>query len=148
MATHLQNKISVDVAADNGSSDSLSFAGFVSIQDQQSKSPPDISAKQIKKTQKFEFCHTGPGVTATDSIKYSKADLLIPMRSDDREGGMSISDKPNHKVRNKAKKECTAASSSFGLKLFQSFLSPCRQCQADTPTVKARTAPGENLKIH
>lgn len=79
MATHLQNKISVDVAADNGSSDSLSFAGFVSIQDQQSKSPPDISAKQIKKTQKFEFCHTGPGVTATDSIKYSKADLLIPM---------------------------------------------------------------------
>lgn len=69
-------------------------------------------------------------------------------RSDDREGGMSISDKPNHKVRNKAKKECTAASSSFGLKLFQSFLSPCRQCQTDTPTVKARTAPGENLKIH
>lgn len=173
MATHLQNKISVDVAADKGSADSLSFAGLICIQDQQSKSTPIISTNQIKEDDpEFEFSHTRPHLTATDPIKYSPPDLLISngrnescvvtqssrgslpttrgrsRRPGDNTGGMRVTFKPNHEVKIQANKERTAASSGFGRKLFQSFVSPCRQCRAITPTTKAHTAPRENLKWH
>lgn len=168
MATHLQNKISVDVAADEGSADSLSFAGLICIQDQQSKSTPIISTNQIKEDDpEFEFSHTRPHLTATDPIKYSPPDLLnescvvtqssrgsLPTtrghsrRPDDNTGGMRVTSKQNHEVRIQANKERTAASSGFGRKLFQSFVSPWRQCRAITPTTKVHTAPRENLKLH
>lgn len=169
MATHLQNKISVDVAADKGSAESLSFAGLICIQDQQSKSPPIISTNHIKKDdQEFEFSHTRPHLTATDPIKYSPPDLLVSNGRNEscivtqsprgslpatrgrsrRPGGMKVTFKQNDEVRIQANKERTVASSGFGRKLFQSFVSPCRQCRAITPTAKAHTAPGENLKLH
>ena len=59
MATHLQNKISVDVAANKGSANSLSFAGLICIQDQQSKLPPIIKEDDPE----FEFSHTRPHLT-------------------------------------------------------------------------------------
>ncbi len=81
MATQRQNKISVDVAADYNSADSLSFAGLVCIQDQQSNSPT-INTNQISKQDtEFEFGRTRPDLAATDQIKYFPADLSI---SDDR----------------------------------------------------------------
>lgn len=160
MATHLQNKISVDVAADEGSADSLSFAGLICIQDQQSKLPPIIKEDDPE----FEFSHTRPHLTASDSIKYSPPDDLLVSNGRNesssrgsspatrgysrRPDGMKIKFKPNHEVRIQANTERTAASSGFGRKLFQSFFSPCRQCHAITPTAKAHTAPGENPKLH
>ena len=183
MATKLRNKISKDAAAENSSAESLSFAGLVCIQDQQSQSP-NISAKKINKQDpEFEFGRTRPDLNATDPIKYFPADLLISddkiqpeafllqskrsylitqssqdlllaqdslpathsssRRSNANTSGMKVSDKPNHMVNNQENRH-TAERSSFGRKLFQTFLSPCRQCHAITPTVKAHTVPSQN----
>ncbi|KAJ4837556.1 hypothetical protein Tsubulata_046932 [Turnera subulata] len=49
MATYLQNKSSFDVSVDSTSSDSLSFAGLLSIQDLQSNIPPSNTTNQTKK---------------------------------------------------------------------------------------------------
>lgn len=183
METKLRNKISKDAAADNSSAESLSFAGLVCIQDQQSQSP-NISANQINKQDpEFEFGRTRPDLNATDPIKYFPADLLISddkiqpeafllqskrshlitqssqdlllaqdslpatrsssRRSSANTSGMKVSDKPNHMVNNQENRH-TAERSSFGRRLFQTFLSPCRQCHAITPTVKAHTVPSQN----
>ncbi|KAM1792985.1 hypothetical protein ACFX12_036782 [Malus domestica] len=77
MAARLQNKITVDAAADSNSLDSLSFAGLICVQDQQSKClPPTNKANQIhKQDTEFEFSHTESIVT--DPIKHYPADLLI-----------------------------------------------------------------------
>jgi hypothetical protein len=151
MATHLQNNISVDVAAGKGSDDSLSFAGLICIQDQQSKLPPIIKEDDPE----FEFSHTRPHLTASDSIKYSPPDdqlvsngwnesssrgsSLATCGRSRRPGGMKVTFKQNHEVRIQVNKERTAASSGFGWKLLQSFFSPCRQCPANaiTPTAKS-----------
>lgn len=177
MATKLRNKISKDAAAENSSAESLSFAGLVCIQDQQSQSP-NISAKKINKQDpEFEFGRTRPDLNATDPIKYFPADLLISddkiqpeafllqskrshlitqssqdslpatrsssRRSSANTSGMKVSDKPNHMVNNQENRH-TAERSSFGRRLFQTFLSPCRQCHAITPTVKVHTVPSQN----
>lgn len=182
METKLRNKISKDAAADNSSAESLSFAGLVCIQDQQSQSP-NISANRIhKQDPEFEFGRTRPDLNATDPIKYFPADLLISddkiqpeafllqskrshlitqssqdvllaqdslpatrsssRRSSANTSGMKVSDKPNHMVNNHENRH-TAERPSFGRKIFQTFLSPCRQCRAITPTVKAHAIPSQ-----
>ncbi|KAK3431382.1 hypothetical protein EUGRSUZ_E03256 [Eucalyptus grandis] len=73
MGTHLQNKISVNVAADNSSLDSLSFAGLVCIQDQQMKLPPN----NAKHDREFKFNPPTPDKTAPDQLSQSPADILI-----------------------------------------------------------------------
>ncbi|KAM3700356.1 hypothetical protein ACB098_05G090100 [Castanea mollissima] len=152
------------------SAESLSFAGLVCIQDQQSQSP-NISANQINKQDpEFEFGRSRPDLNATDPIKYFPADLLMSddkiqpeafllqskrfhlitqssqdlfsRRSSDNTSCMKVSDKPNHMVNNQENKH-TAERSSFGRKLFQTFLSPCKQCRAITPTVKVHTVPSQ-----
>lgn len=182
MATKLRNKISKDAAPDNSSAESLSFAGLVCIQDQQSQSP-NINANWINKQDpEFEYGRTRPDLNATDPIKYFPADLLMSddkiqpeafllqskrshlitqssqdlllaqdslpatrsssRRSSDNRSCMKVSDKPNHMVNNQENKH-TAERSSFGRKLFQTFLSPCKQCRSITPTVKAHTVPSQ-----
>lgn len=77
MASRLQNKISVDVAADRSSADSFSFAGLLCVQDQQSKSLQCNKANQIhKRGTEFEFSTTEESFVA-DPIKHCPADLLI-----------------------------------------------------------------------
>lgn len=73
MGTRLQNKISVDVAADNSSLDSLSFAGLACIQDQQTKLPPN----NAKHDREFKFSPPTPDKTALDQLSHTPADILI-----------------------------------------------------------------------
>ncbi|KAF8039863.1 hypothetical protein BT93_B2160 [Corymbia citriodora subsp. variegata] len=73
MGTRLQNKISVDVAADNSSLDSLSFAGLVCIQDQQTKLPPN----NAKHDREFKFSPPTPDKATPDQLSHSPADILI-----------------------------------------------------------------------
>ncbi|KAK7837904.1 hypothetical protein CFP56_020598 [Quercus suber] len=182
METKLRNKISKDAAADNSWAESLSFAGLVCIQDQQSQSL-NISANRINKQDpEFEFGRTRPDLNATDPIKYFPADLLISddkiqpeafllqskrshlitqssqdfllaqdslpathsssRRSSANTSGMKVSENPNHMVNNQENRH-TAERLSFGRKLFQTFLSPWRQCHAITPTAKTHTVPSQ-----
>ncbi|KAI3434109.1 uncharacterized protein J3R85_006909, partial [Psidium guajava] len=73
MGTRLQNKISVDVEADKSSLDSLSFAGLVCIQDQQTKLP----SNNAKHDREFKFSPPAPDRTAHDKLSHSPADILI-----------------------------------------------------------------------
>lgn len=52
MANRGRNKISMGVSTDNSSLDSLSFASFISIHEQQKKPPPSVA----KQDTDFEFC--------------------------------------------------------------------------------------------
>ncbi|XVF25769.1 hypothetical protein REPUB_Repub13aG0242100 [Reevesia pubescens] len=60
-----------------------------------------------------------------------------------------VSRESNQEAKNQVKKN-TASRSSFGQKLFQFqyFVSPCKECHAVTPTMKAPTAPQESIKFH
>ena len=76
MASRL-NKISIDVEADKGSTDSFSFAGLVCIQDQQAKSLQCNRTNQIlKQGTDFEFSTTEESFVC-DPVKHCPADLLI-----------------------------------------------------------------------
>lgn len=78
MENRLQNKISVDVAADTTSLDSLSFAGLVCIQDQQKQSPPNNTAKQIhEQDPEFEFSQSITHSTTTSPTTDPPPDLFI-----------------------------------------------------------------------
>uniref|UniRef100_A0A5B7AJM2 Uncharacterized protein n=1 Tax=Davidia involucrata TaxID=16924 RepID=A0A5B7AJM2_DAVIN len=86
MATTTPRKMSLDVAADIGSADSLSFAGLVCVHDQHLKSrsghalslAPDNNATRIQKQDpEFEFGQSTPGSTASSPNKDSPADLLF-----------------------------------------------------------------------
>ncbi|KAB2007439.1 hypothetical protein ES319_D10G030400v1 [Gossypium barbadense] len=129
MGTHKQNRISMDVAADNTSLDSLSFAGLVCIQDQQSKPPPHTAYHSNKDDQEFEF------ISGTNPLGSSK--VSIENHATDHE--RSVSREPNQ-----GKKEQSASRSWFGQKLLLSFVSPCRECHAVRPTTKPHTGPQES----
>ncbi|KAK9267118.1 hypothetical protein L1049_010609 [Liquidambar formosana] len=86
MATHQAKKVSLDVAADNSSDDSFSFAGLLCIQDQNSKFhsglvnplPTLTDASQIQKQDtEFAFGHATPGLATNDPNKNSPADQLF-----------------------------------------------------------------------
>lgn len=148
-----QNKITVDLAADNSSLDSLSFAGLASIQDQ----PKRLPVKTTKQDQDFEF-----DSTVRDPIRSSPADILISngqllphafllqsktqaemaqtnsKRSDQKSRGRpGYLSEANQGKRNKAKEK------KVGFRVFQSFLSPCRTCHATEPTVRVKNIPGK-----
>ncbi|KAF2303303.1 hypothetical protein GH714_016490 [Hevea brasiliensis] len=174
MATHLQNEISMDVAADSNSCESLSFSGFLSVQDLGLKSPQTDGIIQIRKqNQGFEFSHIADSAAQTLN-KNCPADISISggqlqlqaflyqskqvnhkpgskgaTRCNNERLNRKVSDNPNHKDRNQAKMKHTPASNlSFGQKIFQSFVSPCRECHAHKPSIKAHTAPKETVKTH
>lgn len=111
----------MDAAADTTSLDSLSFAGLVCIQDQQSKPPPNRAYPSTKDDREFEF------VSSTNPLGSGKVS--------DHE---RVSRKPSQ-----GKKEQSGSRSWFGQKLLQSFVSPCRECHAVRPTTKPHTGPQE-----
>ncbi|OMO65197.1 hypothetical protein COLO4_31435 [Corchorus olitorius] len=172
----MQNRISIDLASDSSSLDSLSFAGLVCIQDQQSKSPTDIVYQNNKDDQEFEFVsgtqsrspqnlqkncngHLLPlefllksrqsQATNEQDYKQSRTASLSSSKTpmDNHVNHTKVSNRSNQKVKNQVKKESTAPRSSFGLKLFHSFVSPCRECSAASPTIKAHTVPQESVKL-
>lgn len=175
MANHLQNKSTFDVAANASSFDSLSFAGFLCIQDQKPKSP---NSNQIHNEDlDFEFSQAKQESTANDPNKYSPADPLIsngmimpqtfllqskqhPKTNKPHQKGSfpatSVDSKRSRdrtgakEVSDKQKKELkhSTSKSGFGWKIFKSFASPCRECKAATPTVKTQTIPRESLKLY
>lgn len=159
MGTLHRNRVSKETKANNGSLDSLSFTDLVCIQDQQSKSIPTMQIN--KHNHEFEFSTATPGPRSI--TQNSPAVELIPNNqlqlhaflcqskqshmnnlpcyketspSSQDSHSRNVSQKSNHEVRNQANKGCTAKSSSFAEKLFQSFVSPCRECHACQPTVK------------
>lgn len=176
MANRLQNKSSFDVAADSDSLESLSFAGFICIEDQKLiKSSPTNSPQVLhKQDSEFEFSQAKQESTTTDTSKYSPADVLIsngkllpqafliqsktnkPHRKGSSPvaftGSETSSDRTGakevsvKKIQDE-KKQSTSSRSGFGWKLLKSFASPCRECKAATP-VKTQTIPRESLKIH
>ncbi|XVF27609.1 hypothetical protein REPUB_Repub14bG0122900 [Reevesia pubescens] len=184
METNIQNKISVDVAADSSSLDSLSFTGLVCIQDQQSKSPKDRGYQNNKDDQEFEFVSGTPGTSPHYLKKNSHPDMIIsnshllPLECllksaqsqaankpdykqspppslgssktplDNHANHTKVYHKSNQEAKNQVKKEQPASRSWFGHKLFQSLVSPCRECHADSPTIKAHTAPQARMNLH
>lgn len=68
MIRGMQNKITIDVAAGSSSRDSLPFAGFACVQDQQKKQ----TLKNIKQDHKFEF-----DSVVRDTVRSLPADILI-----------------------------------------------------------------------
>lgn len=155
----MQNRISMDFNAtdDSSSLDSLSFAGLVCIQDQQSKSPTKRPNRNVDNDfavdQEFEFvsgtslqdlnnnnknphqCH--------DMIISSNSTHLLPLelllKSAESQAANSNREEESHDKRSKTSAN-SRSSLSFGQKLFQSFVSPCRECQTASPTVKAHAA--------
>lgn len=169
MGTLHRNRVSKETKANNSSLDSLSFTDLVCIQDQQSESIP---TNQIgKHNHEFEFSTAIPSPRSI--TQNSPAVELIPnnhlqlhaflcqskqshvnnmpcykekLPSSQDSHGRKVSQTSIHEVRNQANKVCTAKSSSFAEKLFRSFVSPCRECHACQPTVKAHIIPQENTK--
>lgn len=181
MATYLQNKISSDIAADNCSLDSLSFAGYLSIQDQQSTLSPPNRDNGSNKDKQFEFSTATPHTIAHKLNKKTPADTkfsrsqLLPQASlhqlkqsretnkhdhkkipasgtrrrstDSQKDSTKASPKSNHQFRKKINGEHTVSSSWFGQKLFQSFVSPCRECHVKA-TMKADSMGPVNVNSH
>jgi hypothetical protein len=174
MATHQKNKISIDVSAEH-SSESLSFSTLLSAKDLESKSPPTNSVNKVRehdqgflsrtapvlashgsnknhpshmsisntKLQLQSFLYQSEQTTVTRNLSSKKATHGNYKRSSDKSTGGS--DKPPRKEKKQTKKERAASSSSFVQEIFQSFVSPCRECHAHKPTVKSM--PAEPIKL-
>lgn len=175
MGTLHKNKHSSDAARDSISADSFSFAGLVSIHDQQQQNHP--AAPNPKPDPDFEFATIKANLysTSTNPFKITPADMLI---SNGQIKPHAISFQPNRsfftnpqvsslrsllqidieqtssrakqyheqlvKSRNLKNKEKTVTKTWFGQKMFRSFVSPCRKCEAEQPgAVNGQTAPQE-----
>ncbi|CAI8618254.1 unnamed protein product [Vicia faba] len=176
MSTLQRNKHISD-AADSISADSFSFAGLVSIQDQQHQNNHAAS----KPNPDFEFSTIKAELysTAANPFKITPADMLIsngqikphaiafqPNKSfftnpplslrslleidiqqhNSRETGSRARKYHEQlvKARNYKNKEKTVTKTWFGQKVFMSFISPCRKCEALQPgSVKGQTVPQE-----
>ncbi|KAJ0018267.1 hypothetical protein Pint_10532 [Pistacia integerrima] len=156
MANLPQNRIPIDAGADNSFVESPSFADLVCIQDQKPNSLSANANQNHKQDQNFKFTPATPNSTAYNLNKSSQDDMLIPNtqlrlqallhQAKQSETKNQPCYKQNQKVRNQAKKE-RAATSSFGRKLFQSVVSPCRECHARQPTTKAHTMQQKKFKF-
>lgn len=138
MANLPRNRISIDAAADSSFVDSPSFDDLVCIQDQKSKS---ASANQIDKHDiQFKFTHNKSSQDPNTQLQLQ--DLICQAKQSETKNQPCY--KQNQKVRNQGKKE-RSGKSSFGQKLFQSVVSPCRQCRAHQPTIKDHTTQPKKL---
>lgn len=140
------------MAADFASSESLSFAGLVCIQDQ--REAPQVQ----KQDHEFEFsCSNIPVSIIGNPNKNLSADKLYSNsqtapskhQAPQKTGlGDLLSEIPAHRKRSdtklisQVKKTATQKSSaerkSFGQKLFSSFSRPCRTCRSLEPTPRIK----------
>lgn len=176
MENRLQNKISVDVAADSESLDSLSFAGLVCIQDQQRNSlPTNNTAKQIhKQDPEFEFSQSISQSTTSSTTKNPSPDLfisngqLLPQSYQSRSKKHQVINQQHGRGSVPATRTLSERLSGTEVSAkqyqeqrkqvkekhaapkswFKSFVSPCRECQAANSTVRAHKLRGENVLLH
>ncbi|KAG4977312.1 hypothetical protein JHK84_037013 [Glycine max] len=133
-------------AEDSISADSLSFAGLVSIQDQNSKPPiPNhtthyykitpadvlISNGKIKPFQPNRPVLTDPPISlrsllAIDHANNSKMSNVQQARKYDEQ-------RVKARIHKSKERSSSVTRTWFGHKVFRSFLSPCRKCQATQP---------------
>lgn len=151
----MSRNMSLDVLADNASTDSLSFAGLVCIQDQQRQVlplPPSKSPTRIQKpNQDFEFGSTPPRSTTNSPahVLFPNGPIspkAVPLESNQSQVVLAkfimqdytrneviqknkLSKKTKNEVRNNGNEKC-----SGGNNWFQSFAIPCRNCRAIEPS--------------
>ncbi|GMP72401.1 hypothetical protein CsSME_00030455 [Camellia sinensis var. sinensis] len=164
MATNMEKKICLDVAADICSADSLSFAGLICTQDQHSKPQTGhvLPLPPAKHDPEFAFSHSStppPSSPIGSPSKISIADLLFSKDSlppIPRSSNNSRKSSGNELGINKAAKNPNtlvkkqANNRSFGLKIFKSFGTPCRSCSALEPSrsMKVQALRQQNEKLH
>ncbi|KZV53229.1 hypothetical protein F511_21486 [Dorcoceras hygrometricum] len=134
----MPTKMSPDSTAEVASSESLSFAGLVCIQDQLSN-PVKQSYKVKEQEPEFEFSSTGlfpsgqhlPHEAAAVLSNQTRA--LKPVELEDFLSPPIKGNRRRAEHRNKRRK-------SFTQKIFQSFVKPCNNCRAvqTMPSVKER----------
>lgn len=144
--------MSPDLPADVASSESLSFAGLVCIQDQCSNPVKEV-AKLKKQEPEFEFKY----MAQCPNERYEEGEGLFPNGQHlSPEATAVLSNQPrvvkrmeledflsptegNRRRAEQMNKKPTARK-SFSQKLFQSFVKPCNNCRAvqTTPSVKGR----------
>ncbi|GKV47715.1 hypothetical protein SLEP1_g54584 [Rubroshorea leprosula] len=145
----MQNKVSMDIAVNRSSLDSLSFADFVCMQDQLAKSPPATGLYKISEEDlEFEFrpapqnlgkflpadvfsnSEKPPQAVLTQAIGKPRYKNSLPAshissnRSKGNQNDYIKASAKAHKVRNQANKDGTAQRSWFGQKLLLSFVAP------------------------
>ena len=76
MASHRQNKISIDVSAEH-SSESLSFSTLLSAKDLESKSPPTNSVNKVREHDQGFLGRTAPVLASHGSNKNHPSDMSI-----------------------------------------------------------------------
>ncbi|KAK8573010.1 hypothetical protein V6N13_048572 [Hibiscus sabdariffa] len=159
---HKQNKISLDVAADHSSSslDSLSFTSLVCIDPNQhskflpgrSSSAPDQSIQDHDHEFEFTIPHNSNKKSPSDMVFSGGGGHLRPLEFFLKSAQPHASDKKSQKTSEDAKnggqREANGSKSWFGRKLFQSLASPCRECRAFKPSIKAPAAPQKRIKLH
>ncbi|GMI64610.1 hypothetical protein HRI_000130300 [Hibiscus trionum] len=160
-----QNKISMDVAAEHSSSslDSLSFASLVCIDRNQhsksvtgtSSSAPDQSNKDHGHEFEFRIPHNPNRNYYPDKVisggRLRPLEFLMksaqPHATTDNNKSRPtmVSHKSNEDAKNRGRREANGSKSWFGRRLFQSLVSPCRECRAVKPSMKA---PQKRIKLH
>ncbi|RDY02860.1 hypothetical protein CR513_13630, partial [Mucuna pruriens] len=163
MGTRQGNKLSSHAAEDSISGDSLSFAGLVSNEDldfEFSTIEPDfnssgnafkitpadvlISNGQIKPFQPNRPFTTDPPISLRSLLAIDHVNSK--MSSGQRRNKC---DEQHVKPRKHKSKERSVSRAWFGQKMFRSFLSPCRKCQATQPgAIKTQSVPAEKFNIH
>ncbi|BAT73707.1 hypothetical protein LR48_Vigan01g057000 [Vigna angularis] len=171
MGTRQGSKSQSHGGDDSISTDSLSFAGLVSVQDQHPKVPTHYYHQVSKQDFDFEFSTITDLNSSANPFKITPADVLISdgkiqpfkpnrpaildppisLRSllaiDHANAKMSCGQTRKYgdqrvKARNHKSKERNVTRTWFGHKVFRSFLSPCRKCQATQPgAIKGQSVP-------
>ncbi|KAJ7968591.1 Zinc finger, RING/FYVE/PHD-type [Quillaja saponaria] len=111
------------------------------------RSPADllISNYQIQPQAPIHQPEQSPLTNNTTSLGTLLSPHSSKRSSYSKEEGQKDCNKPHHKMSKEVNKECTAPRSWFGQKVFQSFVSPCRECRAVEPTAKGHTIARKNI---
>ncbi|CAL1372810.1 unnamed protein product [Linum trigynum] len=148
MAPLWRNKVALDAAADMESGESLSFAGLLSIQDQQPGNQDcQMTKKKKKKKQddeEFEFSCTvgepagsgrllplfGVSISAGNGTEKTAAVDIVLICSEKKQPARSNTVEGRKAGEKKKKRR------SFGGRMFRSLFSPCKECRAQNSIVK------------
>ncbi|CAN1807197.1 hypothetical protein LINPERHAP1_LOCUS24946 [Linum perenne] len=145
MAPPGKNKVALDVAADRETGESLSFAGFITVQDQEQKSYP----KQMNKLdEEFEFSCTVPAgrnlgnvQKSGQVVQHQRMQAKVTQKRAADDAGRKVLDKLDRRERNQAKQK-----RSVGKRIFKSFFSPCRECHLQNSVIQSDVLPVESVK--
>ncbi|KAJ6893550.1 hypothetical protein NC652_027557 [Populus alba x Populus x berolinensis] len=132
MATHRQNKISIDVSAEH-SSESLSFSTLLSAKDLESKSPPTNSVNKVREHDQGFLGRTAPVLASHGSNKNHPSDMSISNTKLQLQSFLYQSEQTTV-TRNLSSKKATHGN-----------YKEIEECHAHKPTVKSM--PAEPIKL-